>query len=179
MFYAGVHPVGKVAARPRRGDASSDGGDTTITAAAASRSPSPPANRCCRQSASGWLILVGLAWISHARGQGLIAYALAHLPAAFSSVSLLFQPVMAAFFAWLLLAEPLAPLQIAGGVVVLAGIYLARRGSQLDDHAFRLAAGVRFDDADLVDSSPSRFRSMVAHLRLVAARRRSPCRCRS
>ena len=63
-----------------------------------------------------------------AAGQGLIAYALAHLPAAFSSVSLLFQPVMAALFAWLLLAEPLVPLQIAGGVVVLAGIYLARRG---------------------------------------------------
>jgi drug/metabolite transporter (DMT)-like permease len=81
------------------------------------------------RSAAGWWILVGLAWISHAAGQGLIAYALAHLPAAFSSVSLLFQPVMAALFAWLLLAEALAPLQIAGGVVVLAGIYLARRGS--------------------------------------------------
>ena len=70
-------------------------------------------------------------WISHAAGQGLIAYALAHLPAAFSSVSLLFQPVMAALFAWLLLAEALVPLQIAGGVVVLAGIYLARRGSSM------------------------------------------------
>jgi drug/metabolite transporter (DMT)-like permease len=80
-------------------------------------------------SAAGWWILVGLALVSHAAGQGLIAYALAHLPAAFSSVSLLFQPVMAAIFAWLLLAEPLAALQIAGGVVVLVGIYLARRGS--------------------------------------------------
>ena len=77
----------------------------------------------------GWLLLIGLALVSHAAGQGLIAYALAHLPAAFSSVSLLFQPVMAAVFAWLLLAEPLAPLQIAGGLIVLVGIYLARRGS--------------------------------------------------
>lgn len=77
----------------------------------------------------GWLKLLGLAWISHSAGQGLIAYALAHLPAAFSSVSLLFQPVMAAVFAWVLLAEPLVPLQMIGGVVVLAGIYLARRGS--------------------------------------------------
>lgn len=83
------------------------------------------------QSARGWWILVGLALVSHAAGQGLIAYALAHLPAAFSSVSLLFQPVMAALFAWLLLSEPLVPLQIAGGLVVLAGIYLARRGSRL------------------------------------------------
>jgi drug/metabolite transporter (DMT)-like permease len=81
------------------------------------------------QSASGWLTLLGLAWISHCAGQGLIAYSLAHLPAAFSSVSLLFQPVMAAIFAWILLSEPLTPLQMAGGAVVLVGIYLARRGS--------------------------------------------------
>ena len=81
------------------------------------------------ETAIGWLKLLGLAWISHSAGQGLIAYALAHLPAAFSSVSLLFQPVMAAVFAWLLLGEPLVALQIAGGVVVLVGIYLARRGS--------------------------------------------------
>src|SRR6185436_2520071 len=80
-------------------------------------------------SAYGWWVLIGLALISHAAGQGLIAYALAHLPAAFSSVSLLLQPVMAALFAWLLLAEGLVPLQIAGGIVVLFGIYLARRGS--------------------------------------------------
>ena len=80
-------------------------------------------------SAFGWWMLIGLALISHAAGQGLIAYALAHLPAAFSSVSLLFQPVMAALFAWVLLSEGLVPLQIAGGLVVLAGIYLARRGS--------------------------------------------------
>ena len=80
-------------------------------------------------TATGWLKLLGLAWISHAAGQGLIAYALAHLPAGFSSVGLLFQPVMAALFAWVLLGEPLSALQVAGGLVVLAGIALARRGS--------------------------------------------------
>ena len=102
---------------------------TTLTAiillpvALASGEPMLPA------SARGWLVLLGLALVSHAAGQGLIAYALAHLPAQFSSVSLLFQPVMAALFAWVLLAEPLTPLQVFGGVIVLAGIYLARRGS--------------------------------------------------
>jgi drug/metabolite transporter (DMT)-like permease len=80
-------------------------------------------------SAFGWWMLIGLALVSHAAGQGLIAYALAHLPAAFSSVSLLSQPVMAALFAWALLAEGMVPLQLLGGLVVLAGIYLARRGS--------------------------------------------------
>ena len=77
----------------------------------------------------GWMTLIGLALVSHAAGQGLITYALAHLPAAFSSVSLLFQPVMAAAFAWVLLGEALTPMQIAGGGVVLVGIYLSRRGS--------------------------------------------------
>ncbi|HWA39763.1 MAG TPA: DMT family transporter [Burkholderiales bacterium] len=80
-------------------------------------------------SAYGWTVLLGLALVSHAAGQGLIAYALAHLPAAFSSVSLLLQPVMAALFAWAILGESLVALQIAGGLIVLAGIYLARKGS--------------------------------------------------
>ncbi len=82
------------------------------------------------ETATGWLNLLGLAWISHSAGQGLIAYALAHLPAAFSAVGLLLQPVMAAAFAWLLLAEPVTALQCAGGAVVLAGIYLAHRGAR-------------------------------------------------
>lgn len=80
-------------------------------------------------SAWGWWILIGLALVSHAAGQGLIAYALAHLPAPFSSVGLLLQPVVAAFFAWVLLSEPLVALQVAGGLVVLAAIWLARRAS--------------------------------------------------
>jgi drug/metabolite transporter (DMT)-like permease len=78
---------------------------------------------------AGWLVLVGLACVSHVGGQGMIAYALAHLPAAFSSVSLLVQPVLAAVFAWVLLAEPLGPLQALGGAIVLGGIALARRGA--------------------------------------------------
>lgn len=80
-------------------------------------------------TSAGWLKLIGIALISHACGQGLIAYALAHLPASFSSVSLLLQPVMAGVFAWMLLGEPLVALQIAGGCVVLVGIYLSRKGS--------------------------------------------------
>ena len=102
---------------------------TTITAlillpvALASGEPLLP------QSATGWLKLLGLAWISHAAGQGLIAYALAQLPAGFTSVGLLLQPVIAALFAWMLLGEPLGAMQVAGGAVVLAGIYLARKAS--------------------------------------------------
>ena len=77
----------------------------------------------------GWAMLAGLALISHAGGQVAITYALAYLPAAFSSLTLLLQPVVAAILAWLLLAEAVGPLQALGGAIVLAGILVARRGS--------------------------------------------------
>ena len=81
------------------------------------------------QSATGWLVLVSLALIPNIAGQSLIAYGFARLPAAFSSVSLLLQPVLAAVYAWVLLGEAVGPVQMLGGMVVLAGIYLARRAS--------------------------------------------------
>ena len=75
----------------------------------------------------GWSILLGLALISQVSGQSLIAYALAHLPVAFSSVGLLLQPVMATIFAWQILGERLEPWQALGGVLVLVGILRARQ----------------------------------------------------
>jgi len=77
----------------------------------------------------GWAVLVGLALISQVLGQSLIASALATLPASFSSVGLLFQPLCAALLAWVLLAEPLGPRQALGGAIVIAGVALSRRGS--------------------------------------------------
>lgn len=79
-------------------------------------------------TAYGWAVVFGLAFISHAGGQVAIAYALAYLPAAFSSLTLLLQPVVAAILAWALLNEAIGPMQAIGGAVVLAGIMVARRG---------------------------------------------------
>ncbi|GER05767.1 membrane protein [Iodidimonas muriae] len=76
-----------------------------------------------------WLPLIALTLVSQIMGQGLIVYALAHLPAAFSAVGLLLQPLIAALAAWLLFAERLGPWELAGGGVVLLGIVLARLGS--------------------------------------------------
>ena len=78
-------------------------------------------------SAAGWAKLAGLALISQVAGQSLIAYAMAHLPATFSSVGLLAQPVIAAALAWVLLGETLGWVEIAGGIVVLAGIRIAHQ----------------------------------------------------
>jgi drug/metabolite transporter (DMT)-like permease len=103
---------------------------TTITAVLLLPVAAASGEELWPQSAAGWLTLLGLAWISHSGGQGLIAFALAHLPAPFSAVGLLLQPVLAAGFAWLLLAEPLSLLQCAGGAVVLFGIYLAHLGRE-------------------------------------------------
>tara|TARA_B100000700_G_scaffold207401_1_gene227901 strand:- start:351 stop:1256 length:906 start_codon:yes stop_codon:yes gene_type:complete len=81
------------------------------------------------ESAEGWLMLLALAWISQAAGQGLIAYALAVLPASITAVGLLLEPVAAALLAGFILHEGLGPWQLVGGVVVLAGIALARLGA--------------------------------------------------
>ncbi|MDP2619123.1 MAG: DMT family transporter [Hyphomicrobiales bacterium] len=79
---------------------------------------------------TGWLVLVALALICQAGGQNMIAYALRHVPVAFSSVALLVQPVVAAGLAWFLFGEHLGPLQIAGAVLVLAGIVICRRAGR-------------------------------------------------
>jgi drug/metabolite transporter (DMT)-like permease len=77
----------------------------------------------------GWLTLVAVALICQLAGQSLITYAMAHLPAALSSISLLVQPVTAALLAWALFGEGLGVLQFLGGAAVLAGIGLARTGT--------------------------------------------------
>jgi len=77
--------------------------------------------------ARGWKVLVALALVSHVGGQTLIAFALGHLPASFSSVTLLLQPVIAAILAVPFLNERLGHWQILGGAITLAGIGLATR----------------------------------------------------
>jgi len=80
--------------------------------------------------AAGWTVLVALALVSQVGGQSLIAYAFAHLPASFSSLSLLLQPAVAALLAWIILAEPLGLLQAFGGSVILCGIAMAGRANR-------------------------------------------------
>lgn len=79
------------------------------------------------QSLYGWAVLIALAWISHVGGQGLLAYALGHVTATLSSLVILIEPLAAAILGWLILSEAISPLQGLGGLVILAGIYIARR----------------------------------------------------
>jgi len=77
-------------------------------------------------SLAGLLALLGMAWVSHAGGQGLLTVALGRLPATFSSLVIFLEAVAAAVFAALLLGEPISALQAIGGVLIMAGIYIAR-----------------------------------------------------
>ena len=70
---------------------------------------------------------LGLALVAQVVGQGLIAYALAYLPASFGSVVMLLQPLAAAVYAAWILGERLTATQFAGGAIVLAAIVLANR----------------------------------------------------
>lgn len=83
--------------------------------------------RLWAQTAAGWAVLLALALCAQVLGQGLIAFAFAHLPASFSSLSLLFQPIVATALAWLLLHEQPTWFQALGGVVILCGIAVASR----------------------------------------------------
>ncbi|RBP08645.1 threonine/homoserine efflux transporter RhtA [Roseiarcus fermentans] len=74
----------------------------------------------------GLAALLAMAWISHTGGQGLLAIALGRLPAAFSSLVIFLEAIAAAGFGWLILAEPVSAVQALGGLMILAGIYVAR-----------------------------------------------------
>ncbi len=129
VFYAGYMLAIKQARDAGATTARLMAWSTTITAVlllpVALLSPQPllPAG------AEGWLVLAALAIVTQILGQGLIAYAFAHLPASLSSVSLLIQPVVAALAAWAIFGEAVGATQLAGGAIVLGGIWLARRGS--------------------------------------------------
>jgi len=79
-------------------------------------------------SPAGWASVIALAWIVQAGGQGLVTFAIAWLPPTISSLAMLIQPFVAAAIAWGLFEERLSALQIVGGVAVIGGILIARRG---------------------------------------------------
>lgn len=86
-------------------------------------------------TATGFAALTALGLVSHAGGQGLLAYALGHLPTTFSSLVIFLEAVAAALFGWIALGEAVTPLQAFGGLVILLGIYVARpRATAAEPH---------------------------------------------
>jgi drug/metabolite transporter (DMT)-like permease len=74
-----------------------------------------------------WGALLALGLVSQVMAYYALVYALGHLPATVTSVGLLAQVPCTAVLAWVLLSEPLSGVQMAGGALVLAGIYVVNR----------------------------------------------------
>jgi drug/metabolite transporter (DMT)-like permease len=62
-------------------------------------------------------------------GHTVFNWVLKHLSTPLVALSFVLEPAGGAVLAWLILGEALAPLTAAGGLAMLAGIYLAARGS--------------------------------------------------
>ncbi len=82
--------------------------------------------RMLPHTASGWAVLLTLALVSHAGGQGLLSIALGLLPTAFSSLVIFLEALAAAGVAWAVLGEAVTALQALGGLAILAGLWVAR-----------------------------------------------------
>ena len=82
--------------------------------------------RILPQSASGWCVLLALGLISHAGGQGMLSVALGRLPTVFSSLVIFLETIAAALFAWILFGENVTLIQALGGIIIVAGIWIAR-----------------------------------------------------
>jgi drug/metabolite transporter (DMT)-like permease len=75
----------------------------------------------------GWAVLAALGILVQVFGQGFIAYGVARLPIAVSTVLLWVQPVAAAAISWVLFGEALGPLAFAGAGLVLGGVFMVQR----------------------------------------------------
>ena len=78
-------------------------------------------------SGRSFAALVGLGLVSQLGGYLALTYAMGHLPATVTAVSLLSQGPLTALLAVFLLHEPLTESLLIGGVLVLLGIALANR----------------------------------------------------
>jgi drug/metabolite transporter (DMT)-like permease len=71
-----------------------------------------------------WLVFLAAALVSQVGGYFSIAFALGHLPASVVSPTMILQPVLTAFLAFIFAGEVLAPQQWLGGLVAVTGIFL-------------------------------------------------------
>uniref|UniRef100_UPI002FDF4E49 DMT family transporter n=1 Tax=Pseudoxanthobacter sp. TaxID=1925742 RepID=UPI002FDF4E49 len=77
-------------------------------------------------SLSGLGALLAIALLSHVGGQGVTAFALGHLPAAFSSLVIFLEALAAAATGYVVFGESMTALQMTGAAMLVAGIVVAR-----------------------------------------------------
>lgn len=77
-------------------------------------------------SLAGVMTLAALAYVSHIGGQGLLAFALGYLSAAFGSLVIFLEVIAASAIAFMVFGEAISISQAIGGLMILGGIYVAR-----------------------------------------------------
>ncbi len=77
-----------------------------------------------------YLLLLALALVPQLLGHSTFNWALRYLSAAYVSVSMLGEPVGTVILAYVLLQEAPTPLELVGGILILAGIFIASRAER-------------------------------------------------
>ena len=75
---------------------------------------------------TAWLVLVSLAWLPTIGGYGLYTVSLGYLPISVANLIATLEPAMTAAWAYLLLGERMAPLQLFGSALIVTGVLLLR-----------------------------------------------------
>ena len=76
--------------------------------------------------------LLGLGLVCQVGGYFGLTYALGHMPVTVSSILWLAIAPMTAVFAWMIFGERMSPMEIAGGGLVLTGVWIVGRGEKAD-----------------------------------------------
>lgn len=125
-FFFGAYVLAVRHARSRHGAARLIFLSTIVTAALLLVAALAIPQQLWPQSVESASALLALAIVSQAGGQGLLAFALGSLPATFSSLVIFLEAVAAAALGWIVLSEKLSLIQLSGGLLILAGIFIAR-----------------------------------------------------
>lgn len=125
-FFFGAYVLAVRHARSRHGAARLIFLSTIVTAALLLVAALSIPQQLLPQSVESASALLALAIVSQAGGQGLLAFALGSLPATFSSLVIFLEAVAAAALGWIVLSEKLSLIQLSGGLLILAGIFIAR-----------------------------------------------------
>ncbi len=83
-------------------------------------------------SPTAWACVAGLALGPQLLAHSAFNWAVKHVSTTLIAVIILGEPIGSALWAWLLLGESFSPLQLAGFVVLLSGIFLASRAGRGD-----------------------------------------------
>lgn len=74
----------------------------------------------------GWFFIIFQSFFCQVLGQGLLAYSLSKLSSGVVAVTLLLDPVIASFFAWLIFNDQISSFDAIAFAVILLGIYLVQ-----------------------------------------------------